>query len=46
MNVPGTPDGNWGYRVRSELLSSAVAAKLTRLTETYERCPPSLRRDS
>lgn len=45
MNVPGTPDGNWGYRVRSELLSSAVAAKLTRLTETYERCPPSLRRD-
>jgi 4-alpha-glucanotransferase len=46
MNVPGTPDGNWGYRVRSELLSSAVAAKLTRLTETYERCPPSLRRDT
>jgi 4-alpha-glucanotransferase len=46
MNVPGTPDGNWGYRVRAELLSSAVAAKLTRLTETYERCPPSLRRDS
>jgi 4-alpha-glucanotransferase len=46
MNVPGTADGNWGYRVRSELLSSAVAAKLTRLTETYERCPPSLRRDT
>jgi 4-alpha-glucanotransferase len=46
MNVPGTADGNWGYRLRAELLSSAVAAKLTKLTETYERCPPSLRRDS
>jgi 4-alpha-glucanotransferase len=45
MNVPGTAAGNWGYRVRSELLSSSVAAKLTRLTETYERLPSSLRRD-
>jgi 4-alpha-glucanotransferase len=45
MNVPGTPNGNWGYRVRAELLSSSVAAKLTRLTETYERVPSSLRRD-
>jgi 4-alpha-glucanotransferase len=45
MNVPGTPNGNWGYRVQAELLSSSVAAKLTRLTETYERVPPSLRRD-
>ncbi|HEY6078429.1 MAG TPA: 4-alpha-glucanotransferase [Polyangiaceae bacterium] len=45
MNVPGTPDGNWGYRVKAELLSSSTAAKLTRLTQTYERLPPSLRRD-
>ena len=45
MNVPGTPNGNWGYRVQAELLSSSVAAKLTKLTETYERLPPSLRRD-
>lgn len=45
MNVPGTPQGNWGYRVPAELLSSGVAAKLSRLTETYERLPSNLRRD-
>ena len=45
MNVPGTPNGNWGYRLHAKLLSSTVAAKLARLTETYERFPPSLRRD-
>jgi 4-alpha-glucanotransferase len=45
MNIPGTPSGNWGYRLRSELLSSTVAARLARLTETYERLPSSLRRD-
>jgi 4-alpha-glucanotransferase len=45
MNVPGTPNGNWGYRLKAELLSSTVAAKLARLTETYERLPSSLRRD-
>jgi 4-alpha-glucanotransferase len=45
MNVPGTPNGNWGFRVKAELLSSAIAAKLARLTETEERFPSSLRRD-
>jgi len=45
MNVPGTPNGNWGYRLGAQLLSSNVAAKLARLTETYERLPSSLRRD-
>jgi len=45
MNIPGTPNGNWGYRLQAELLSSKVAAKLARLTETYERLPSSLRRD-
>jgi 4-alpha-glucanotransferase len=42
MNIPGTPNGNWGYRLDAELLSSKVAAKLARLTETYERLPSSL----
>ena len=46
MNVPGTADGNWGYRLRGELLTSAVAAKLSRLTQTYERLPSTLRRDT
>jgi 4-alpha-glucanotransferase len=45
MNIPGTPDGNWGYRLKAELLSSSTAAKLTSLTQTYERLPPSLRRE-
>ncbi len=45
MNIPGTADGNWGYRLRGELLTSAVATRLSKLTETYERCPPNLRRD-
>jgi 4-alpha-glucanotransferase len=45
MNVPGTANGNWGYRLDPDLLSSKVAAKLARLTETYERLPSSLRRD-
>jgi 4-alpha-glucanotransferase len=45
MNIPGTSNGNWGYRVQPGLLSSKVAAKLARLTETYERLPSSLRRD-
>ncbi len=46
MNVPGTANGNWGYRLKAELLSSGVAAKLAKLTETYERFPHSLRRDA
>jgi 4-alpha-glucanotransferase len=45
MNIPGTAAGNWGYRLDAGLLSSKVAAKLARLTETYERLPSSLRRD-
>ena len=44
MNVPGTASGNWAFRVRPELLSSAVAARMARLTSTYERFPSSLRR--
>jgi 4-alpha-glucanotransferase len=44
MNVPGTPSGNWSYRVQRALLSSAVEEKLGRLTETYERSAASKRR--
>lgn len=45
MNIPGTASGNWGYRVRADLLTSTVARRLARLTETYERLPSSLRRE-
>ena len=37
MNQPGTASGNWTYRVRGELLTRAVAARLGRLTRLYGR---------
>ncbi|HLV65085.1 MAG TPA: 4-alpha-glucanotransferase [Polyangiaceae bacterium] len=39
MNVPGTAEGNWAYRCREHDLSDALAERLFRLTDTYERLP-------
>lgn len=44
MNVPGTAEGNWEWRLAPDLCSSSVAERMARLCETYERIPPSLRR--
>jgi 4-alpha-glucanotransferase len=44
MNVPGTPTGNWRYRVNEESLSREVAERLRSLCQTYERVPPFLPR--
>jgi 4-alpha-glucanotransferase len=44
MNVPGVAAGNWRWRFRREALTPAVAERLFRLTETYERVPHFLRR--
>jgi len=41
MNSPGTPCGNWRYRLPSNLLSSDLAEKLGKLTEAFERSPDS-----
>jgi 4-alpha-glucanotransferase len=37
MNEPGNPSGNWRWRVRGEALTDAIADRLGRLTETYDR---------
>jgi 4-alpha-glucanotransferase len=37
MNLPGRPNGNWGWRFRREQLSDAVQERLKGLAETYGR---------
>ncbi len=37
MNRPGTPSGNWDWRVRSEMLTPEVSDRLRQLTEIYGR---------
>jgi 4-alpha-glucanotransferase len=37
MNVPGDPEGNWGWRLRSGQLTTAVETKLADLTRLYDR---------
>jgi 4-alpha-glucanotransferase len=37
MNVPGRPGGNWGWRVRQEMLSASAFEWLWNLTETSKR---------
>ncbi len=37
MNRPGTPSGNWGWRVRANQLTAGLAANLRRMTESSER---------
>jgi 4-alpha-glucanotransferase len=39
MNVPGTASGNWTYRLDDESVTPALAERLARLCETYERIP-------
>jgi 4-alpha-glucanotransferase len=39
MNVPGTPTGNWTFRVAEASLTPAIAERLFALTHTYERAP-------
>ncbi|CAN5904306.1 4-alpha-glucanotransferase [soil metagenome] len=37
MNVPGTAEGNWTWRLDGSALTPALADKLRNLAETYER---------
>ncbi len=37
MNRPGTPTGNWDWRVKSAAITEALAVCLRGLAETYER---------
>jgi 4-alpha-glucanotransferase len=44
MNVPGVAAGNWSYRVQEAELTPALAERLGRLCDIYERIPPGVRR--
>jgi 4-alpha-glucanotransferase len=37
MNKPAVPSGNWRWRVREEMLTDEIAARLKGLTEIYDR---------
>jgi 4-alpha-glucanotransferase len=37
MNVPGQPEGNWAWRLRSGQLTAAHAARLADLCDVYDR---------
>ena len=37
MNLPGTAEGNWEWRMRDEAAADRVGERLARLTETYSR---------
>lgn len=39
MNVPGTPAGNWSWRVGSAELTVPIAERLARMCSLYERLP-------
>jgi 4-alpha-glucanotransferase len=39
MNVPGTPEGNWAYRVAPDALKGEVAGRLADLAVVTERAP-------
>jgi 4-alpha-glucanotransferase len=39
MNMPGRPQGNWGWRFREGVLSEALAQKLRNLTAATRRLP-------
>lgn len=40
MNVPGTPDGNWGWRVAEGALDDSVAARVREMNDAYDRLSP------
>ena len=37
MNVPGTPFGNWRWRVKRSELKPQVARRMRKLVDLYER---------
>ena len=37
MNQPGTPSGNWRWRLQAGQLTGAIAERLAMLTETFGR---------
>ncbi|HEV8549154.1 MAG TPA: 4-alpha-glucanotransferase [Polyangiaceae bacterium] len=46
MNVPGVAHGNWTFRVPESALTLALAERLGRLCDVYERIPEGVRRNA
>lgn len=44
MNIPGTGSSNWAFRLLENELTDALAARMARLCECYERIPADIRR--
>jgi 4-alpha-glucanotransferase len=42
MNIPGTAEGNWHWRLSPGKLTDKLAAKLKQLVDTYDRCAARL----
>ena len=40
MNIPGSQDGNWNWRMEPNALTSHIAERLRELTETFGRLAP------
>ena len=40
MNTPGTPSGNWSWRMNASALTSSLAWSIRRMTECYRRTAP------
>lgn len=41
MNTPGRPEGNWQWRMKKDLLTSALSAEIARMTIRYNRISKS-----
>lgn len=39
MNTPGTAEGNWGWRYRSEMLTDEMRDRFNTLTQIFNRAP-------
>ena len=37
MNAPGTTEGNWQWRMKSDAISAKLVRKLRKITHTYRR---------
>jgi 4-alpha-glucanotransferase len=37
MNIPGTPEGNWEWKMKSKALNKTLAKKIKTFTKIYDR---------
>jgi 4-alpha-glucanotransferase len=44
MNIPGTSSGNWGFRALDHEIDLALAERMRKICEIYERVPADIQR--